>query len=144
MKHEDVKDPIYGSADGTVIFCRVKFEGMQDYVPFGAAAHDSTEHGRRIHSELMVGKYGPIASYVEHLATQQSELDAMARARRENLLRESDWVVLRSLESGEPVPMDWLAYRQGLRNAPAQPGWPVSIDWPMPPGMQSARQGSDL
>ncbi|WP_035877133.1 tail fiber assembly protein [Cupriavidus sp. amp6] len=143
MKYEDVKDPIYGSADGTVIFCRVKFDGMRDYVPFGAAAHDCTEHGRRIHAELMGGKYGSIASYAEHLATRQDELDAMARSRRDALLRESDWVMLRSMESGQPVPGEWLAYRQALRDAPMQAGWPMSVVWPMSLEAQSETQGFD-
>ena len=82
----------------------------------------------------MDGKYGSIASYAEYLATRQDELDAMARLRRDALLRESDWVALRLMETGEPVPSDWLAYRQALRDAPAQTGWPVSVEWPVQPG----------
>ncbi|MBB2918344.1 tail fiber assembly protein [Cupriavidus alkaliphilus] len=144
MKYDDVKEPIYGSEDGTVIFCRVKFDGMSDYVPFGAAAHDCTEHGRRIHAELMDGKYGPIASYAEHLASRQDEYDGLARAQRDTFLRESDWVMLRSIETGRPVPAEWLAYRQALRDAPTQPGWPMSVVWPVSPGVQTTMPGADL
>lgn len=144
MNYIDVKNPVYGSEEGTVIHCLVKFEGMKDYVPFGAAADDCTEHGRQIHAELIGGKYGAIAPYAVHLGTRRDELDALARSQRDALLRDSDWVVLRSMETGQPVPGEWLAYRQALRDAPKQAGWPTSLAWPVRPGAQSATQGSDL
>lgn len=41
-------------------------------------------------------------------------------------LDKCDWVVLRSLETGEPVPQEWLTYRQALRDLPesTDPLWP--------------------
>jgi len=38
------------------------------------------------------------------------------RKTRNKLLSESDWVVTKSLESGESVPSEWVNYRQALRD----------------------------
>lgn len=55
------------------------------------------------------------------------------RAERDQLLVASDWVVMRAIETGTPVPPPWLAYRAALRDLPEQPGFPDSITWPTPP-----------
>ncbi len=63
-------------------------------------------------------------------------IDAIAlevRAERATRLAACDWVVARSLDTGEPVPDDWRAYRQALRDVTGQPGFPASISWPAPP-----------
>ncbi|MEN9893948.1 MAG: hypothetical protein RLY78_4243 [Pseudomonadota bacterium] len=56
--------------------------------------------------------------------------DALARRAAE--LAASDWVTLRAIDTGIPVPAAWAAYRQALRDLPAQPGWPDVI-WPDEP-----------
>lgn len=38
------------------------------------------------------------------------------RAERDRRLAETDWVVARAYERGEPVPEAWAAYRQALRD----------------------------
>lgn len=40
------------------------------------------------------------------------------RAERDRRLAETDWVVARAYERGEPVPEAWAAYRQVLRDLP--------------------------
>lgn len=50
-----------------------------------------------------------------------------ARAKRDALLRDSDWTQL------PDAPVDraaWAAYRQALREVPLQPGFPASVTWP--------------
>ena len=54
------------------------------------------------------------------------------RAERDLRLAASDWVALRGLERGEPVPKAWRDYRQSLRDVPKQLD-PTAIDWPEPP-----------
>lgn len=56
-----------------------------------------------------------------------------ARARRDELLAASDWVVMRAMEQGAPIPAPWAAYRAALRDVPAQAGFPEFITWPTPP-----------
>jgi hypothetical protein len=62
-----------------------------------------------------------------------AEREADARAQRDRRLQACDWVVARATERAEPVPAAWAAYRQALRDAPAQPGWPDAIAWPATP-----------
>ena len=45
---------------------------------------------------------------------------AALRAERDRRLAETDWVVARAYERGEPVPEAWAAYRQALRDLPAR------------------------
>lgn len=54
------------------------------------------------------------------------------RAERDRRLAACDWIVARSSERGEPVPLDWTVYRQCLRDITQQPD-PLAIRWPEPP-----------
>ena len=40
------------------------------------------------------------------------------RSLRDQVLSESDWVVVKSIEKQEPVPKEWKEYRQKLRDLP--------------------------
>jgi hypothetical protein len=68
---------------------------------------------------------------VEQLPQDQAESNI--RSRRDSRLQESDWVVARSYERGEPVPANWVSYRQALRDITAQAGFPYSVEWPTKP-----------
>lgn len=57
---------------------------------------------------------------------------AQVRAKRDHLLAACDWIVTRAQERGEPVPPQWLAYRQALRDITEQPD-PERIQWPVAP-----------
>lgn len=54
------------------------------------------------------------------------------RAERDRLLAESDWVVPRAFETNTPVPAEWLAYRQALRDITKQRN-PFQVVWPTAP-----------
>jgi hypothetical protein len=56
-----------------------------------------------------------------------------ARADRNRRLVAADVAVLRALERGVAVAQAWLDYREALRELPAQPGFPQTIDWPEAP-----------
>ena len=67
----------------------------------------------------------------------QWELDidlvwAAVRRERDDRLARTDWVVLRAADQGTPVPPEWLAYRQALRDVTDQSD-PLNIIWPTPP-----------
>lgn len=66
-------------------------------------------------------------------AQKDAEFAKAARDTRDRLLAECDWIVVKSLESGQAVPSEWAAYRQALRDIPQQAGFPTSIDWPVKP-----------
>jgi len=55
--------------------------------------------------------------------TQQDRVKeawAAFRAERDRRLAETDWIVARAYERGEPVPEAWATYRQALRDLPAR------------------------
>ena len=78
----------------------------------------------------------------EHLNPTQTieQLAAEARLKRDRLLSDTQWQVLRhrdQLESGATTTLTsaqystLLEYRQSLRDVPEQAGFPSSIDWPI-------------
>ena len=64
---------------------------------------------------------------------QNKIASSKARAKRDRLLTESDWVTIRATDTGDPVPTEWLNYRQALRDIPDQTGFPEEIEWPQEP-----------
>jgi hypothetical protein len=68
----------------------------------------------------------PTVDTIEHLKQTRKE-------ERNQLLAETDWIVTKSLESGEAVPDEWKQYRQALRDIPTQPDFPDDIEWPTKP-----------
>ena len=61
------------------------------------------------------------------------------RAERGQRMASCDWVTLRSVRTGQPIPGDWLTYLQALADVPTQPGFPNSITWPTAPDETQGR-----
>ena len=55
------------------------------------------------------------------------------RSKRDGLLAETDWVVVKAQEVGEAVPAAWVTYRQALRDLPANTADPTKIVFPDAP-----------
>lgn len=55
------------------------------------------------------------------------------RQRRERILQASDWTQVPDNGMADDVRAGWRAYRQALRDAPKQPGFPSDVTWPTPP-----------
>lgn len=53
--------------------------------------------------------------------------------RRKELLMETDWYILRKLETGVEVPQEILDYRQALRDISQQQHYPNDVVWPTKP-----------
>ena len=73
----------------------------------------------------------------EHEAAYQADLDAKAaesvRTQRDAKLAESDWMVIKSAETGVALATEWAAYRQALRDITEQDGFPVNVEFPAEP-----------
>jgi hypothetical protein len=67
------------------------------------------------------------------------------RTARDQLLQDTDWVVIKSLESGDIDP-EWIEYRQKLRDLPSQYSLTGLIDLPTPPisGLNDSINSRDL
>ena len=55
------------------------------------------------------------------------------RNKRDRLLSETDWIVIKAYERNANIPAEWEMYRQALRDITAQEGFPHSVIWPNQP-----------
>jgi len=82
---------------------------------------------------------GVTTTKAEHEAAYQADLDAKAaasvRATRDAKLEESDWMVIRSAETGVALDSNWATYRQALRDITDHANFPdlEEADWPEAP-----------
>ena len=66
--------------------------------------------------------------------TLKNELAVKAlRRRRNKRLAECDWVTLKAYSTDTPVPEEWKAYMQALRDLPANTEDPANPVWPVQP-----------
>jgi hypothetical protein len=74
---------------------------------------------------------GYLFNYVSK--TWEPNIDMLSNiimARRDELLGVTDWIIVRSMDTGEPVPDNVKSYRQALRNITQQAGYPTNVVWP--------------
>lgn len=60
-------------------------------------------------------------------------LSARARIERDQLLADTDWLVIKTREHNQSLPAAWKNYRNELRDIPEQTGFPYDIAWPEMP-----------
>ena len=82
---------------------------------------------------------GVTTTKAEHEAAYQADLDAKAaesvRTQRDAKLAESDWMVIKSAETGIALAAEWAAYRQALRDITTHANFPnlEEANWPVAP-----------
>ena len=96
-------------------------EEITDFSPFNQLLLDRDAEIDRIVKEAL-----------EEEPKEPSE-DEVVRGERNILLEDTDWIILRYLDQGDEVPLEWKEYRQALRDIPEQEGFPGSVDWPEMP-----------
>ena len=67
---------------------------------------------------------------VEDIQANYDIESAVIRAKRKILLDGSDWVSIKAFDTGSVLDTEWAAYRQALRDVPAQEGFPHTVVWP--------------
>jgi hypothetical protein len=67
------------------------------------------------------------------IITDKDQKQYEIRNKRDELLSNSDWIVISSLEKGKTISQDWIDYRQDLRDIPTQKGFPYDVIWPIKP-----------
>jgi hypothetical protein len=91
MKLEYAKNPVWANAEQTMIDLTIKFDEINEELPFSANPNDIEAHGRTIFQECVAGQYGDIAEYVpppvvvlppeptkeEQIAKLQAQIDAL-------------------------------------------------------------------
>lgn len=69
----------------------------------------------------------------ETKAAKDAEAAKAVRSKRDNLIAETDWLVIKNLELNQNIPGVWEVYRQALRDIPQQAGFPHNVTWPVKP-----------
>lgn len=60
-------------------------------------------------------------------------IEERCRNTRDNLLKETDWIITKCIETNTHIPKDILEYRQELRDITLQPSFPYTVFWPTKP-----------
>lgn len=66
-------------------------------------------------------------------AQKDAEQAKAVREQRSQKLKDTDWTVIKALESNTPQNFDMAAYRQALRDITSQAGFPWTVQWPTQP-----------
>lgn len=64
---------------------------------------------------------------------ETEEFSNYIRKKRDDLLKETDWMATKAFETNTPIPEMWVIYRQQLRDVTSQEGFPYDIAWPQNP-----------
>jgi hypothetical protein len=117
----------------TTIDLIVRFEEIDEDLPFHATPYDVEEHGRDIFERAKNGEFGVVAEWTPPTT---EELAQQARWKRDTLLQEVDSIVgnpLRWASFSQAQQTAWADYRQALLDVPQQTGFPNTVDFPVKP-----------
>ena len=64
MNLQYAKDPKWANAEQTMIDLTIKWDAIDEELPFTASPDDSEVHGRAIYEAALAGQFGAIAAYV--------------------------------------------------------------------------------
>lgn len=124
----------YSPAQGGFFDDTLHGEMPADARPITAATHAALLAAQAAGQRIIAGPDGdPIAVDPETLLTDADRFRQL-RARRNDLLRDSDHTQLADFPATEQQRADWASYRQALRDLPESCGEaPEAAVWPVPP-----------
>ena len=122
----------FGEAKWTpfeTINCLVQVEGTDEILEYHAVPDDVEEQGRELYEMLTT-------SYPDQIeeCTEQERYDyfsSEALTYRNAQLSQSDWIANSDIQLENH--MEWMQYRQDLRDITAQPDYPFTVVWPTKP-----------
>lgn len=91
--------------------------------------HSSSTHIFR--TTVEINEDGEAIAVITATERRLEEAAFNLRHSRDIALQNTDWVVTRAYEEGKPVPANYIAYRNALRDLPAQEGFPYAYVWPV-------------
>jgi hypothetical protein len=80
---------------------------------------------------------GPIFENEDQEAEYKKSIDDRAaksvREKRDKLLLETDWIVIKAQETNRDISVEFKSYRQALRDITKQEEFPHNVNWPTKP-----------
>ena len=126
----DFKNPVWADKAHTAIDVMINHPS-HGWIPYTCTTDMDTEEGRELWEQLQ-SDMASIAEYVPPVISDEA-LAAEARSKRDQLLADTDYLLMPDY----PIESDRLAkvkiYRQALRDIPEQSGFPRTITWPDKP-----------
>jgi len=105
----------------------------QDPPTFDAATQDLNETNPTLSSNQWLQTWSVTAASSDEIAQRTTDKQAEVRAQRNQLIAETDWVVVMAKETGTNIPSAMKTYRQALRDLPSAAGFPHTMTWPTKP-----------
>lgn len=105
----------------------------QDPPTFDAATQDLNETNPTLSSNQWLQTWSVTAASSDEIAQRTTDKQADVRAQRNQLIAETDWVVVMAKEVGTNIPAAMKTYRQALRDLPSADGFPHTMTWPTKP-----------
>lgn len=117
MKLVYAKDPVWANRSQTLINLTVRFENIDEDLPFTANPNDVEAHGRDIYARASAGEFGEVAPFEPIAPTVEQVAQAIRQARNYKLETEVDPIVTNPLRWAELSPeqqQTYLDYRRAL------------------------------
>jgi hypothetical protein len=124
---EYAKNPQWANRDQTSINITVKFESINEELPFAANANDPEEYGRTIYAQALNGDFGEIAPFEPQEFTIDQIKHLVRDIRNEKLKTEVDPIVSNFLRWNGLSPekqKEYEDYRQHLLDITSDPNFP--------------------
>jgi hypothetical protein len=127
MKLIYAKNPVWANRNQTLINLTVRFEGIDEDLPFTANANDVEAHGREIYAQAVTGEFGEIDPFTATPPTIQQVSDAVRQTRNHKLETDVDPIVSNPLRWADLTPEQQQAveaYRRNLLDMTDDPAFP--------------------
>ena len=121
MKLVYAKNPVWANRSQTLISLTVRFEEIDEDLPFTANPNDVEAHGRDIFARAKAGEFGQVADFTT-VAPTVDQIIELLKNKRNARLAATDWTQLPDVP--QATRDLWEPYRQTLRDFPQQSGFP--------------------
>jgi len=110
----------------------IELENPPEHLYFGAS-----QYGRYVAPYVRQWEAEKARQKAEEEAewNRPENVEARARERRNELLAETDYMLMPDYPLTDVQREAWTAYRQSLRDVSRQEGWPLNIVWPEMPSV---------
>ena len=106
---------------------------QQDPPSFDVSTQNLNEVNPTLISDQWLQTWSVTAASSDEIAQRTTDAEAQVRAQRNNLIAETDWVVVMAKETGTNIAAAMKTYRQALRDLPSAEGFPHTMTWPTKP-----------